>query len=832
MLRKCIIKISTVLFISVLLTSQIVLAYDAASSKSSLRQITPDKPLIFFQLTGISSIISKDSNFWKQLEEAPFWELVFAEMEAQSKVKDIHLAIEPGTSILSYILGQDVVFVLPKFRKIQEISPLLMFKLKGHDSDMNELIVNSIKIGLANAAKTTFQYGNYKIAVIPMPEENVPFQLSCALLDDVFAIGLGDTTLKKVIDLMNASPNINTIKEDAEFSSIMERFLLPTENITGQYLEVFHINLAEIVAFVNSSYDMFQGAVPQEVRPVVEKALKWFDLVSSFSLTTSVTEEGIVGQSYTELNPNATSQNFLNMIQVEPEKLYSMKFVPEDVMGYNGTNLIDLKLIWDMSYKILSDFPQFGERLLGHLKQMQKNLQFDIEEGLLSWMDNELAFIYSENPTFSKQRISREICLVIKVTDMTKASQGMKDFTNIGVRRSKGEMTIQEHEYMGETIYELGHIPVPINPAYALVDGYLLISPSLEYIKKLIDCAAGREKGLKANPRFMTIESKLPERVNRLEFQDIYRYTETIEDTIAKQIGTEMPTWDDENLDLKKTMMLQAVELAKNLMRVFGASFNFTIKEDIGLKSKSLVQIEDLERVVPIIDPDDAKIARNLYIANRYQEAGMLDSALSRYKQVLDLEPDNWQASIGAAQILDKQDRTQQAIEYYSQTGFVPEYAWHVIGPFDNKAGEGFYTKYPPEDSVQLDLEYEGKVGIVRWEKQTDGVLDGFVDCQEIFEPDQWVTAYAWTEVISEETLEVELRVGSDDQIKVWLNGKEVIKYESPRAAQPDQDIVSVTLNQGENQLLVKVCNEELDWGFYLRFTDLNGNPLKNLETN
>ena len=74
------------------------------------------------------------------------------------------------------------------------------------------------------------------------------------------------------------------------------------------------------------------------------------------------------------------------------------------------------------------------------------------------------------------------------------------------------------------------------------------------------------------------------------------------------------------------------------------------------------------------------------------------------------------------------------------------------------------------------------------------------------------------------------MRIGSDDQVIVWLNGAEVMRFEEPRAAQPDQDIISVTLNEGENQLLVKVINELMDWGFYIRFTDTNGKALSGLE--
>jgi len=38
----------------------------------------------------------------------------------------------------------------------------------------------------------------------------------------------------------------------------------------------------------------------------------------------------------------------------------------------------------------------------------------------------------------------------------------------------------------------------------------------------------------------------------------------------------------------------------------------------------------------------------------------------------------------------------------------------------------------------------------------------------------------------------------------------------------PDQDIVPVTLQKGQNQLLLKVCNRLYSWGFYARITDAN----------
>jgi len=69
----------------------------------------------------------------------------------------------------------------------------------------------------------------------------------------------------------------------------------------------------------------------------------------------------------------------------------------------------------------------------------------------------------------------------------------------------------------------------------------------------------------------------------------------------------------------------------------------------------------------------------------------------------------------------------------------------------------------------------------------------------------------------------------SDNGIRIWLNGKEVLSTKKYRAAAIDQDIVPVSMRRGSNEILVKVCSGG-DWGFYLRITDAEGKPFGNLE--
>ena len=59
-------------------------------------------------------------------------------------------------------------------------------------------------------------------------------------------------------------------------------------------------------------------------------------------------------------------------------------------------------------------------------------------------------------------------------------------------------------------------------------------------------------------------------------------------------------------------------------------------------------------------------------------------------------------------------------------------------------------------------------------------------------------------------------RVGSDDSIKVWLNGEVVHNNPINRGANDFQDIFKVNLVAGDNLLLVKVSERESGWSMFV----------------
>lgn len=84
------------------------------------------------------------------------------------------------------------------------------------------------------------------------------------------------------------------------------------------------------------------------------------------------------------------------------------------------------------------------------------------------------------------------------------------------------------------------------------------------------------------------------------------------------------------------------------------------------------------------------------------------------------------------------------------------------------------------------------------------------------------ITWYGYTAIISPDRRNVTLRAGSDDAIKIWLNGKVVHNNPILRGASGFLDSVDITLERGINSLLVKVCEQGGGWSSFVGFDNQN----------
>jgi hypothetical protein len=149
---------------------------------------------------------------------------------------------------------------------------------------------------------------------------------------------------------------------------------------------------------------------------------------------------------------------------------------------------------------------------------------------------------------------------------------------------------------------------------------------------------------------------------------------------------------------------------------------------------------------------------------------------------------------------------------------------WLVLAPIavleDSGASEidkdflgGEATIKPkPGEKVNVD----GK--ILSWTPHQ--TADFFIDFLKSFgtERGEDVAGYAVAYVIAGDEMKVKLSIGSNDQCKLWLNGKQVIKFAETRTLDKDTDSADVTLARGQNVLVFKVINEKNNWQGAARF--------------
>ena len=107
---------------------------------------------------------------------------------------------------------------------------------------------------------------------------------------------------------------------------------------------------------------------------------------------------------------------------------------------------------------------------------------------------------------------------------------------------------------------------------------------------------------------------------------------------------------------------------------------------------------------------------------------------------------------------------------------------------------------------------------------------DFYVDFLQAFgkERGEDVAAYAVAYVIVDDEMKVKLFIGSNDQSKVWVNGRQIIKFAETRTLEKDTDSGEVTLAKGQNVLVFKVINEKNNWQGCARFMK-DGAPVKNI---
>jgi hypothetical protein len=175
------------------------------------------------------------------------------------------------------------------------------------------------------------------------------------------------------------------------------------------------------------------------------------------------------------------------------------------------------------------------------------------------------------------------------------------------------------------------------------------------------------------------------------------------------------------------------------------------------------------------------------------------------------------------------------AKNWMDEVGFIDH--WLVLGPFPNPGerpdNAGFNIDYLKNYGGELGctpangMEVKDPNGnAMKWQQYASSTPEiNFFSVEVLkLEPSQediLVYNACWLEADADK--EVELRIGSDDGYKMWLNGKLVGEQNVYRSMEMDSETYKVKLNKGKNLLLVKVAQDWGEFQFQMRVVNAEG---------
>ncbi|HID07134.1 MAG TPA: HEAT repeat domain-containing protein, partial [Armatimonadetes bacterium] len=209
-------------------------------------------------------------------------------------------------------------------------------------------------------------------------------------------------------------------------------------------------------------------------------------------------------------------------------------------------------------------------------------------------------------------------------------------------------------------------------------------------------------------------------------------------------------------------------------------------------------------------------------IADTLVRENAIDEAVKLYKRAIMLTSDRRFANELADKLRNFGIRPGDVA---AERGYITR--WWVIGPINGR------DKWRDKDAIPIDAIIDVTHTVItdgrefKWKYvRADDPL-GKVDLERFVARRDYSCAYLYTEVSCNEPRDVVFKIGSDDDVVVWVNGERIHQFIGDRGWSPDQDEAVGKLKAGVNTILVKVLNGRAQWAFSLRALDADGKPLQ-----
>jgi putative heme-binding domain-containing protein len=112
------------------------------------------------------------------------------------------------------------------------------------------------------------------------------------------------------------------------------------------------------------------------------------------------------------------------------------------------------------------------------------------------------------------------------------------------------------------------------------------------------------------------------------------------------------------------------------------------------------------------------------------------------------------------------------------------------------------------------------------WRSVSARGTDGFVNLETVFGSLSEVSAFGRVSLSAQRAHQAKLRIGSDDMLSVWLDGRLIHDHQVHRGWTEDADQLLIELAPGEHQLVICIGQGSGQWSFNARLSGEGSGPL------
>lgn len=358
--------------------------------------------------------------------------------------------------------------------------------------------------------QSTIQYGSHTITRYHIDQNNT---VSTAFVGGLLLAGLEERLVRKSLDHYDSKEN--TLRSNVDFQKLRAGF-----------------KGAQLFSYLSIPALLSQGQVLGQALPEAER-VEFQALLDQWQGWGGAAyggwhEKDLVRDKLEILfNKEQLDERVARLCDVRPGVNDTLGLVPRDSLLYYWTNTLNLPLLWDL----------YSTGAVQQQSQALDILSLELRESAGVELEDVLGMIGNEFAVIMKD-VGREGIPLPKVSIVVKLNDSEKFLEVFKVLLENADIPVSHKKYNGEEISYWGVAPQgALQPAYASLNDYFIVSNSLDLVQQLVDLHMDSAESLSKSPVMKVFGNGLLKNNNSAAYVHIAKLADSLKD-IATWAGS------------------------------------------------------------------------------------------------------------------------------------------------------------------------------------------------------------------------------------------------------------------------------------------------------